>query len=65
MSSASNQQSSPEKALLTVRVDRDTLDRVKEYARRTDTTVSQIVRDFFQHLLVEAKRPTEGEVEQL
>lgn len=63
MSSASNQQ--PEKALLTVRVDRDVLDQVKEYARRTDTTVSRLVRQFFKHLLDEAKQPPDGGARQL
>lgn len=58
MSSAENQQS--DKALLTVRVDREQLDAIKEYARRTDTTVSRLVRQFFKHLLEEAKTPDSG-----
>lgn len=62
MSSAPNQQS--EKALMTVRVDREVLDQVKEYARRTDTTVSSLVRQFFLHLLAEAQKPSD-EVRQL
>jgi len=65
MSSATNQQNSSEKALLTVRVEREVLDSVKEYARRTDTTVSRLVRQFFQHLLVEAEKPHDGKVESL
>lgn len=60
MSSASNQQS--DKALLTVRVDREDLERVKEYAKKSDTTVSRLVRQFFRHLLAEAKGSSEGEV---
>lgn len=62
MSSVSSQ-ANQEKALLTVRVDRDQLDSVKEYARSTDTTVSQLVRDFFRHLLADAEE--KNEVEQL
>lgn len=62
MSSAPSQQG--EKALMTVRVDREVLEQVKEYARKTDTSVSSLVRQFFRHLLAEAKKSTD-EVEQL
>lgn len=63
MSSATSQQG--EKALLTVRVERKVLDEVKEYARRTDTTVSQIVRQFFLHLLEESHKPQANDAESL
>lgn len=52
------------KTLLTVRVDKESLELVKEYAKQNNTTVSQLVRDFFQHLIAEMDRPPESELEQ-
>jgi hypothetical protein len=63
MSSAANLQS--KKVVLTVRVDKNNLNIVKEYAKRTDTTVSQLVRDFFQYLIVEIDRISESDLEQI
>lgn len=51
MSSAPNQPS--DKKLVTVRVDAEVYRQVKEYAKRTDTTVSRLIRQFFLHLLEE------------
>lgn len=64
MSSVTNQPSY-DKVLLSVRVDKENLDKIKAYAKRANTTVSQLVRDFFQHLLLEAERVERDDVEQL
>lgn len=63
MSSVSNQQD--EKVLISIRVDRDVYEKVKEYAKTTDNTVSRLVRQFFQHLIEEAEKPPESSVESL
>lgn len=54
MSSASNQPSE-EKVFMTVRIDRELRDQVKEYAKKTDNTVSRLVRQLLRHLLDEAE----------
>jgi len=63
MSSVSNQQD--EKVLISIRVDRDLYEKVKEYAKGTDNTVSRLVRQFFQHLIEEAEKLPESSVESL
>ena len=45
----------PAKTKLTIRTEKQWLEYAKRYAKRHDTTVTQLVTDFFRHLALKEK----------